>query len=1109
MASSIIGQLRVILGLDTAAFEKGISDAQRQMARAGRSFEQIGRRIESVGQSLSVALALPLAAIGGASLKMASDFEAAMNRVEAATGASGAQLKALRDQARAFGADPTFTATAADAAQVMENLAKNGLSATQILGGATEATLKLAAANAADFGPAADLVTDIMQQFGKQASDLNGIVDKLTGGMLVSKFGFDDYRLAIGQAGGVAGGLGVSFEDANVALAATAALFTSGSDAGTSFKNFLTSLTPTSKEAAEAIQKYGLSFFDATGKMKPIADIAQQLRDKLGGLADQAKQPILKTIFGQDSMRVAIALMAQGRDGLERLRAEIDKASAQTQMEARMKGWAAALTQVKKAFEAAAIALGDSGFLDGLTAVARSVANAIRAFASLPQPVLAAIGALAGIAAVAGPLVFMTGKLAGMWGALVQLLPRLAAALGTTAIAEGAVAAGATTAATGMGLLEGAMAFLTGPWGLVIGGIAIALGALALSADKTSQSVRDAQATLDEMNAKHRDAETAVSGMTNALKVATDHMADEIDKARELATALYGVEAGARAAAVALARQQLAAAKSQYEQVANSDDRTLFARTMGAPRNNLYHRARVAPFQAQLDQRKRQLDEAQAAYDLAVADSKDRKFQTRFGYGPGAAGTERMRGLGGLKINPSVGDAGGGSHRTKKGPDEERLASRREELRLDAQIEAARAQGDEATAQRLQDQMDLTRQIEAYRQAGLTTDQARAAAQADMKAIQDARAVAAAKEIADEQRSLQIDAARLANDHATEEALQRQADIEQRIEFYKKNLVTITDEKLRLEEATKRALEDQARIDAAIAKQRADWQEEDQLSRELHLAQLRGDSDVRQRQLQAELDMRQRIRDLEAQGVDPESARAQAQTEAMENEQARQQGIFRDTIKGGFRAALDGDFKGWFKNWWKDQAAKGMEEALNSLGDLLQKLFGQVQIGSGAGGGGFLGLGNLLGGGGLGGLLGGGGPMSGFSLGSDSAVLQPTPFSPDFSGIDSLFSGMPGFANGGSGKIIGIPGMDRNLLSLNGRPIAKVSHGETLKVSPKNDNGPAGGYFHFDLRGAVMTQDLLDQMNAMAAQARDEGSAQAIGIIGRGRTRQLPRRGRQ
>lgn len=54
------------------------------------------------------------------------------------------------------------------------------------------------------------------------------------------------------------------------------------------------------------------------------------------------------------------------------------------------------------------------------------------------------------------------------------------------------------------------------------------------------------------------------------------------------------------------------------------------------------------------------------------------------------------------------------------------------------------------------------------------------------------------------------------------------------------------------------------------------------------------------------------------------------------------------------------------------------------------------------------------------------------------------------------FGSIPGFASGGSIALGGMSGIDRNLLSLNGEPLAKVSRGETMTITPANDRGFGG-----------------------------------------------------
>lgn len=79
--------------------------------------------------------------------------------------------------------------------------------------------------------------------------------------------------------------------------------------------------------------------------------------------------------------------------------------------------------------------------------------------------------------------------------------------------------------------------------------------------------------------------------------------------------------------------------------------------------------------------------------------------------------------------------------------------------------------------------------------------------------------------------------------------------------------------------------------------------------------------------------------------------------------------------------------------------------------------------------------------------------------------------------------GLPGFATGGSFTVGGALGIDRNLVAF------RATAGEQVTVTrPGQSIGPAGGDMVFDLRGAVVTAELLAQMNQMVA----AGEARAI-----------------
>lgn len=1091
MASSVIGQLRVILGLDTAAFDKGLSDAEREMSRSTRKLEKFGQRVENIGKSISVGVTLPILAVGGAALGMAAKFESAMNRVEAATGASGRQLEALKQQAIDFGKDKNFTATAAESADVMEMLAKNGLNVQQILGGATEATLKFAAANGAEFAPSADAVTDILQQFGRDVSELPGIVDKMTGAMLVSKMGFDDYRLAIGQAGGVAGGTGQSFEDMNVVLAATSSLFASGSDAGTSYKTFLTTLPGKSKEAAAAIDQYGLSFYDAQGNLKSMGDIAQSLQDKLGGLSDQAKSKVLTTIFGTDAMRTAIGLMNQGAAGLARIRAEIDKASAQTQMEARMKGWAGAMTQVQKAFEAAAISLGDSGILSALTKVLTLVASTIGAFADLPQPIQLVIGTMLGLTATVGPMLILGGKAMSMWAGLATLLiGRVVPATVATTAATTAAGGAAGAAAARFVLLRGAMAFLGGPWGIAIAAIAGAMLYVAANTRKAAEATKQHQQWAKEAN----DANSRAVAISLQLATATGKARAEIiakAKADRMAAmeALNKAKADVIAARAALERAKSGVAKARSEVTMSARGDLISPKFAPAVKAADQAEANLLSSAQTLSTWAKTVDGLTAAIN-----SKPMTVPTVSG-GPAAANDNDGKGSGGK------GEGG------KSGPTKEELAARREELRVQAELNAAQMRGDTGTVQRLQDQLDLKQQIKSYEDAGLTAVEAKKAAEADLAAVASARRIAAQRELTDQKLSVDLDMARLAGDDELALKLERQQEIKDRILFFEQQLVDVTDQKLRLEQATTMAMEQQAKVDAARAAGRAKWLAQDEAQRQIDLMKSRGDSEEAIRQAQRRFDIERRIEQLKAQGLTEGAARQKAETEDAEAEFARRQGEWRDTIKGAARAALDGDLKGFASNWWKDVAARGMEEGLNSISDFLFSLFRNA-FGQGAnalnasGGGGGL-FGSILGG--IGAALGAGGnSLGGVSASSQSYLdgIASTLGTGTFGGGPNADGSMSlaGFAQGTKGwmkPVGGMAGVDRNVVAF------RMSSNEEFAVRRKGEvGGPMGGGNVYHINGNVLTPEMWAQIQAMD----NATGAQAVNTTERRAKRRAGRR---
>jgi hypothetical protein len=79
-------KLRVILQAETSKFTNSLNKANKQLG----GFSQ---RLTSVGKDLSLKLTLPIAAAGGAAIKLASDFEESLNKVDVSFKQSSAEVK--------------------------------------------------------------------------------------------------------------------------------------------------------------------------------------------------------------------------------------------------------------------------------------------------------------------------------------------------------------------------------------------------------------------------------------------------------------------------------------------------------------------------------------------------------------------------------------------------------------------------------------------------------------------------------------------------------------------------------------------------------------------------------------------------------------------------------------------------------------------------------------------------------------------------------------------------------------------------------------------------------------------------------------------------------
>ena len=256
-------------------------------------------------------------------VKTYMDFEAQMKKVQAISGASGADFDALTAKAKEMGAATQFSAT--ESAQALEYMAMAGWKTEDMLGGIS-GIMDLAAASGEDLGRVSDIVTDALTAFGLQASDSAHFADVLAQASSNSNTNVSMMGMTFKYVAPIAGALKYSIEDVGTAVGLMANAGIKGEQAGTSLRAMMTRLVDPPKEAGSAMDRLGITVKNADGTMKPFRQTMKDLRSTFAGLTDAEKAEAASAIAGQEAMSGFLAIVNASEADFDKLTASIDNA---------------------------------------------------------------------------------------------------------------------------------------------------------------------------------------------------------------------------------------------------------------------------------------------------------------------------------------------------------------------------------------------------------------------------------------------------------------------------------------------------------------------------------------------------------------------------------------------------------------------------------------------------------------------------------------------------------------------------------------------------------------------------------------------------------------
>jgi TP901 family phage tail tape measure protein len=464
-------------------------------SNAGKDFDNNKKGVDEFSNTLLKVGAT--AAIGvGLAVKRFADFDKAMSAVQAATHETTGNMNLLREAAMQAGKDTAFSAT--EAAQGIENLAKAGVSTSDIIGGGLAGALDLAAAGEISVAEAAETAATAMTQFKLSGKDVPHIADLLAAGAGKAQGSVHDMGMALKQSGLVAAQFGISLEDTTGTLAAFASAGLIGSDAGTSFKTMLIALAKPSKESSDLMRELGINAYDAQGAFIGLPALAEQLKTRLSGLTQEQRNHALAQIFGNDALRAANVLYDQGAAGITDWTTKVnDSGYAAETARIQTDNLTGDVERLGGALDTALIQ-GGSGANAALRALVQTADSAVTMFANLPPAVSATATALASVAAIGG--------------------------LGAAGLLKGVGAARDLRAEwTALGRTGRTLTLSMGAIGIALTAAAVVYGVFAERNAEAAQRVDDLKSTLDEQTG-------AITGNTRAYvanKLAQSGMAED------------------------------------------------------------------------------------------------------------------------------------------------------------------------------------------------------------------------------------------------------------------------------------------------------------------------------------------------------------------------------------------------------------------------------------------------------------------------------------------------------------------------------------------------------------------------------------------------------
>lgn len=546
-SASFTAQMKTTTGqmarmkVETEGFTGKLKAQSDQWIKSGKKIESFGKKMSSIGSTLTMSVTAPIAAGFGAATKKAADFQTQIGGIGPLLTNGGKltaeyrnQLDQMSDSSKKWAKQYGVSTTEIN--NGLSEVVRKGYDANQTLG-VMPSILDATKASGDEFNDVMNVTTEVISQFNLKGKDYNSTVknatrvtDALTYVANATSAGFSDLGLAMGYVGPVANSLGMDVEETASAIGLLSDAGIGGEKAGTALRGALTRLLKPSKQNIAGFEKLGISVDEFKNGTLTLPDMLNKIKQNTEGWTDAQRTSAIALAFGTESQSAMNVLVGQGGDALKGLTKETYNANGATKEIAKSMNDLPAnkAARFKESLNVLAITVGEK-LLPAFTPLLEKATQMINKFSEMDDATQKNIIKWGLMAAAAGPALKLFGTgvtvigktqtaIGKLTGGLVELAAKAAEKKAMASFATSVTTAGTASAsaagASGVAGLGTAIAGLAVPAAIGVG----AIGAIGLALYAGKKAYDEHQLSGARWGTKVTESQDKVIGKSSELR---------------------------------------------------------------------------------------------------------------------------------------------------------------------------------------------------------------------------------------------------------------------------------------------------------------------------------------------------------------------------------------------------------------------------------------------------------------------------------------------------------------------------------------------------------------------------------------------------------------